>query len=129
LTRVSDPLPAANDNDRNTPLACVDLRKSFSEGPAVLEVLKGCNFAVQSGETLAIVGASGCGKTTLLQLLGGLDQPTAGQVLVFGQDLSALGEAARGRLRNPAPWLRLPVPPPAAGVHGGRERRDAAADP
>jgi lipoprotein-releasing system ATP-binding protein len=88
------------ENHSNVPLACVDLRKSFLEGPAELEVLKGCNFAVQPGETLAIVGASGCGKTTLLQLLGGLDQPTAGKVLVFGQELSALNEAARGRLRN-----------------------------
>ena len=88
------------DDYSNIPLACVDLRKSFSEGPAVLEVLKGCNFAVKPGETLAIVGASGCGKTTLLQLLGGLDQPTDGEVLVFGQDLAGLNESDRGRLRN-----------------------------
>jgi len=92
--------PMPTEHDSKAPLACVGLRKCFSEGPAVLEVLKGCNFAVQPGETLAIVGASGCGKTTLLQLLGGLDQPTAGQVLVFGQDLSELNETARGRLRN-----------------------------
>ena len=88
------------DDYSNVPLACVELRKSFSEGPAVLEVLKGCNFAVQPGETLAIGGASGCGKTTLLQLLGGLDQPTGGEVLVYGQDLSGLNESDRGRLRN-----------------------------
>jgi len=88
--------------DRNAeiPLSCSDLRKSFMEGPAKLEVLRGCQLAVQPGETLAIVGASGCGKTTLLQLLGGLDQPSSGQVCVFGQDLAALGEAARGQLRN-----------------------------
>src|SRR4029077_16570706 len=49
-----------------------------------------------------IVGASGSGKTTLLQLLGGLDRPTSGQVLVHGEDIHELGEEARGNLRNHA---------------------------
>ena len=86
--------------NHDIPLACVDLRKSFTEGPAVLEVLKGANLAVRAGETIAIVGASGCGKTTLLQLLGGLDQPTTGEVRVFGEDLARMDEAARGQVRN-----------------------------
>jgi lipoprotein-releasing system ATP-binding protein len=83
-----------------TPLECRGLAKRFNEGGVVLEVLKGIDLAVQPRETLAIVGESGAGKTTLLQLLGGLDQPTGGQVLVFGQDLASLTGRARGYVRN-----------------------------
>ncbi len=77
-----------------------DVHKSFRQGPVTLDVLQGINLAVRSGERLAIVGASGSGKTTLLQLLGGLDRPTSGKVLVDGQDIHELGEEARGNLRN-----------------------------
>ena len=81
-------------------LECRALRKEFSEGPAVLEVLKGINLAVAAGERVAIVGPSGVGKTTLLQLLGGLDTATSGEVRILGQDLAATGDAERGRIRN-----------------------------
>jgi lipoprotein-releasing system ATP-binding protein len=67
-----------------------------------LEVLQGVRISVDAGERVAIVGASGSGKTTLLQILGGLDRPTRGQVLVDGQDIHSLGEDARGMLRNRA---------------------------
>ena len=79
-----------------------EVQKSFTQGPTTLEVLQGVMLAVQAGQRLAIVGASGSGKTTLLQILGGLDRPTRGQVLVDGQDIHALGEDARGMLRNRA---------------------------
>jgi len=79
-----------------------DVHKSFRQGPVTLDVLQGINLEVRAGERLAIVGASGSGKTTLLQLLGGLDQPTSGQVLVDGHDIHELGEEARGNLRNRA---------------------------
>ncbi len=82
------------------PLACADLKKHFAEGPAQLAVLKGVDLAVNAGESIAIVGASGCGKTTLLQLLGGLDQPSSGTVAVFGENLADLDEVERGRVRN-----------------------------
>jgi len=58
--------------------------------------------AINAGERLAIVGASGSGKTTLLQILGGLDKPTAGEVLVGGRDIHSLSERERGELRNQA---------------------------
>src|SRR5215475_10492483 len=79
-----------------------DVHKSFKQGPVTLEVLQGVALSVAAGERVAIVGASGSGKTTLLQILGGLDRPTTGQVLVDGQDIHELSEEARGMLRNRA---------------------------
>jgi lipoprotein-releasing system ATP-binding protein len=83
-------------------LACQDLRKQFRQGPVTLTVLDGVDFEVHEGERVSIVGASGSGKTTLLQLLGGLDDPTAGSVRIDGEDVAALDETDRGRLRNRA---------------------------
>ena len=78
------------------------VHKSFRQGPVLLPVLQGVSLGVAAGERVAIVGASGSGKTTLLQILGGLDRPTAGRVLICGEDIHALSEDARGRLRNRA---------------------------
>ncbi|MBL8378333.1 MAG: lipoprotein-releasing ABC transporter ATP-binding protein LolD [Burkholderiales bacterium] len=76
------------------------LSRSYREGAAAVQVLQGIELAVRAGESVAIVGASGSGKSTLLHLLGGLDAPTAGQVLVLGEDLARMDEAARGHMRN-----------------------------
>jgi lipoprotein-releasing system ATP-binding protein len=76
--------------------------KSFRQGPVTLEVLQGAALSVATAERVAIVGASGSGKTTLLQILGGLDQPTSGQVMVDGRDIHRLSEKERGELRNRA---------------------------
>ena len=81
-------------------LECRRLTKTFQQGNERLEVLRGVDFQVRRGERLAIVGSSGSGKSTLLHLLGGLDTPTQGSVWVAGQELSRLGDANRGRLRN-----------------------------
>lgn len=78
------------------------LAKTYSEGKLRTPVFDGLDIAVQAGETVAILGASGAGKSTLLHLLGGLDTPTAGEVYVAGQKMSALSDAARGQLRNRA---------------------------
>src|SRR5579864_9165679 len=86
----------------NAVLEARGVQKSFTQGPVTLEVLQGVMLAVEAGERIAIVGASGSGKTTLLQILGGLDRPTSGQVLVDGQDIHGLSEDARGMLRNRA---------------------------
>jgi len=78
------------------------VEKSFRQGPVLLPVLQGVSLSVAAGERVAIVGASGSGKTTLLQILGGLDAPSRGQVLIAGRDIHALGERERGALRNHA---------------------------
>ena len=83
-------------------LACEGLVKEFSQGPALVRVLGGVDAMVRRGERVAVVGASGSGKTTLLQLLGGLDLPTSGRVLIDGREMSALGDSERGQLRNAA---------------------------
>jgi lipoprotein-releasing system ATP-binding protein len=84
----------------DTVLEARDVKRAFRQGPIDLEVLTGVNLRVRAAERIAIIGASGSGKTTLLQILGGLDRPTSGAVLVAGQDIHALAEQARGELRN-----------------------------
>ncbi|EGG98852.1 Lipoprotein releasing system ATP-binding protein LolD [gamma proteobacterium IMCC2047] len=81
-------------------LACEKLFKSYHEGPQDLPVIKGVELAVKRGERIAIVGTSGSGKSTLLNLLGGLDAPDEGRVLLAGQDYASLSERQRGELRN-----------------------------
>jgi lipoprotein-releasing system ATP-binding protein len=76
------------------------LDKTYGDGPLALTVLRGVNLRVCAGEFVAIVGASGSGKSTLLHLLGGLDEPSGGDVFVAGQALALLSERERARLRN-----------------------------
>ena len=78
------------------------LGKTYREGALDTPVFDGLELAVARGETVAIIGASGAGKSTLLHLLGGLDTPSAGEVVVDGQPMARLGDAERGRLRNRA---------------------------
>ncbi|MEZ5484274.1 MAG: lipoprotein-releasing ABC transporter ATP-binding protein LolD [Lysobacteraceae bacterium] len=83
-------------------IRCEGLGKTYAEGRLRTPVFVGLDFHVARGETVAIVGASGAGKSTLLHLLGGLDTPTAGEVWVDGQQMSAISDKARGQLRNRA---------------------------
>ncbi|MEM7220509.1 MAG: ABC transporter ATP-binding protein [Pseudomonadota bacterium] len=87
-------------NDETAALVARDLTRSFSQGPARIEVLRGVSLALRRGERLAVLGRSGSGKSTLLHCLGGLDDPDAGEVIVGGESLSAMTPGARARLRN-----------------------------
>jgi len=96
---------ASPDSPLPTPEIVLEARgiaKTYQEGRLRAEVLRGVDFAVARGETVAIIGASGTGKSTLLHILGGLDTPSAGEVSVIGQSMSRLSDRARGELRNRA---------------------------
>ncbi|WP_109077354.1 lipoprotein-releasing ABC transporter ATP-binding protein LolD [Aggregatibacter kilianii] len=81
-------------------LSCQNISKSYLEGTQQTEVLKQVSFAMQPGELVAIVGSSGSGKSTLLHTLGGLDQPSSGEVFIKGQSLQQMNPNALAKLRN-----------------------------
>ena len=84
----------------NWALEARDLFKAYGEGKRRVEILKGASFKVAAGERVAIVGASGVGKTTLLHILGTLERPSAGKVFHFGEDVFALSERELSLFRN-----------------------------
>jgi len=84
----------------NIVLEARGVRKSFHQGPREVQVLKDVNVSLSAGESLAIVGASGAGKSTLLHILGGLDRPEEGEVLVDGQSLWQMSDSERSDMRN-----------------------------
>lgn len=81
-------------------IQCSRLNKRYQDVGETVEVLRDVELTIARGEQVAIVGASGSGKSTLLQLLGGLDRPSEGTVLIAGQDVASLSDSALGRLRN-----------------------------
>ena len=83
-----------------TVISCQDVNKSYVQGDTEIRVLNNINIDVESGSSMAIVGMSGAGKSTLLHLMGGLDQPDSGQVVIDGQNVAALNENKLGLLRN-----------------------------
>ena len=84
----------------NNLIRVVDLYKSYYDGVTELPVLKGVDVAVKKAEIVAVVGASGVGKSTMLHLLGGLDRPTEGTVFYEGEDIFALNDSDLDRFRN-----------------------------
>ncbi|MDO4626535.1 MAG: lipoprotein-releasing ABC transporter ATP-binding protein LolD [Pasteurellaceae bacterium] len=81
-------------------LRCQHIVKHYLDGNQKTEVLKNVNFAMNTGELVAIVGSSGSGKSTLLHTLGGLDQPTSGEVFIKGQSLQQANQDQLAKLRN-----------------------------
>jgi lipoprotein-releasing system ATP-binding protein len=83
-------------------LSCHGVGRRFTSGPADVEVLRDVDFALARAEQVAIVGASGSGKSTLMHCLGGLDEPSSGEVRLMGRPFSTLDEKQRGAARNQA---------------------------
>ncbi len=81
-------------------IECRQVSKTYADGLLKVDVLTDLNFQVAAGEGVGIVGASGSGKSTLLHILGGLDMPSQGEVLIQGQNLGQLSQAKLGALRN-----------------------------
>jgi lipoprotein-releasing system ATP-binding protein len=81
-------------------LTCRAVVRRFMEGDSTLEVLSGVDLDVAPAERLAIIGTSGSGKTTLLQIMGGLDEPTSGEVVVGGKSIAHTSEIEKSTLRN-----------------------------
>ncbi|MBN2230384.1 MAG: ABC transporter ATP-binding protein [Candidatus Thorarchaeota archaeon] len=81
-------------------MTCIDVRRDFQDGSRVIKVLQGTNLTVYRGEFVAIVGASGSGKTTLLNLIGGLDTPTSGTILIDGDDITKLDDDEMSEVRR-----------------------------
>ena len=78
---------------------CKDLNYHYEDGFQQNQIINNLNLEVQAQESIAILGQSGCGKSTLLNLLGGIDQPSGGQVIINNTDLSTLNETQITQLR------------------------------
>ena len=87
-------------SDQVAEIRTVSLQKSYRSGPVELHVLKGIDLTVQAGEIISIMGASGVGKSTLLNLIGGLDRPTSGTVFYGDQDIFGFTDRQLARFRN-----------------------------
>jgi lipoprotein-releasing system ATP-binding protein len=81
-------------------LECRQLSKSYQQGPVTTAVLSKLDLAIEAGELVAIVGRSGCGKSTFLHLAGALDTPSAGEVFINGVNIHQLSEKQRAKFRN-----------------------------
>jgi putative ABC transport system ATP-binding protein len=91
-----------SDTDGTPLLRARVLRKEYGRDAALVRAVDGVDLDVAPGETLAVMGPSGCGKSTLLHLLGGLDQPTGGEIWLAGRRVDQMGERALARLRREA---------------------------
>ena len=99
-TPAGEPGPATRLPSMPVILEARDLVKTYPLGPQVVEALRGVSLTVQAGEFVALMGPSGSGKSTLLQVLGGLDRPTSGEVVLEGQAISRLSDDEATRLRR-----------------------------
>jgi putative ABC transport system ATP-binding protein len=85
---------------RSTVVRTIGVRKSYKMGEVEVEALRGVDLQVEQGDFAAILGPSGCGKSTLLNMIGALDTPTSGKVIIDGTDISALNDNQRAEVRG-----------------------------
>ena len=144
LSRDPSWTPAAVDSGASVILEARDLTRTYPVGSGTVEALRGVSLTVHAGEFVALMGPSGSGKSTLLQVLGGLDRPTSGEVMLEGRTVSRLTDDESTRLRrdrtgfvfqsfNLIPlldaWENVALPFTIAGGDPGRgELRDRIAD-
>jgi putative ABC transport system ATP-binding protein len=88
------------DQSEKFAIETLDLKKSYKMGLITVHALRGVNLKIRHGEMMSVVGPSGSGKSTLLNMLGALDTPTSGKILIDGFDISRMGERALARFRN-----------------------------
>ena len=88
------------DQAQELAIETTDLKKSYKMGLITVHALRGVNLKIRHGEIISVVGPSGSGKSTLLNMLGALDTPTSGKILIDGFDISRMGERALARFRN-----------------------------
>jgi putative ABC transport system ATP-binding protein len=118
-----------------------DVTRSYAIGSERVSALRGVNLDVPQGAFIALMGRSGSGKTTLLNIIGGLDQPTSGEVALYGQQLNGLSQERRTLIRRQmigfvfqsfallpmlSAWENVEMPLRIAGLRSGRERRTRA---
>jgi putative ABC transport system ATP-binding protein len=97
---MTTPLPSVSPRSAAPAVRCHGIEKHFGDGDARVHVLRGVNFAARAGEITFLMGPSGCGKTTLISVIAGLLDPTAGGVELFGQDVNQLPPAGRVLFRR-----------------------------
>jgi len=88
------------EEDSSIAVQCIDVHREFQDGSRVIEVLRGTDLTIKKGDFIAIVGASGSGKTTLLNLIGGLDKPTSGSIIVDGIEITSLNDEKMSEMRR-----------------------------
>ena len=80
-------------------IECIDVKKTYLSGQVEVNALRGVTLSIEKGQFVALTGPSGCGKTTLLNIIGGLDRPTSGEVRIEGQSLNDLSNSDLADLR------------------------------
>src|SRR5260221_9850570 len=99
-TTVPPETGQAQSTERTVVMDVLNITKNLPLGRERIEILKGISFQIRSGEFVSIVGPSGSGKSTLLGIIAGLDNPTSGQVLIDGVDITRMGEGKLAGVRN-----------------------------